>query len=638
MNYNTVGKRRNASKEVLDEINNYNGTIDNLKKGGAMLVKSLLDSSMDDYSNRQTTVNCAQQIYGSLSELSKLRSVKINIDLPHYYWIVPVSMNALNYVWGVDELTDNNGNYISSTFKDVSMPWQLFKSFSDDRDRELKKLWREVYDDYIVNTRTIFESKNIYGDVVKDVSVSLNKNWLGSVTGVSANKSYKTVVQDTETIQIDTSPEPKLPTKNDFLDLATLTSNETDNISFWADYAKTFLVKQDDKTFDYLTLKMNDFYNDKQTINSSTDFLIDEANEKLKEITGVLYFKKDSHYILAQVVSKKIVESKKVIKDEYKVFYENSTKLVNNKVYQDFSKYYFDTYYKIELEVKYLDDNGAKATDLFVAQSYVDDINNLPVIKTIFENVYSLVKDARSIYKSNPQETRAEDFEPSVYYENFYNYLYPLSITNSTQAKMFLNYLVDTIEPWCKKREVALWDTIDDEKNIDKFLTSLKKRLNKNTGSLMLWYQSILAFDDSVRDLVNVEKIAKYTIQDLIVGKCCEDDDSSLSRLQASPDYIDIDPLDPLYGNRKFNAGDTVYLEDDYHPEFGPVKINSIKKVAIKISNITSFSQQELEETGTIVPTYDTKVISRLYLNAKLPYYFCNENDVSSLRVVKIDK
>jgi hypothetical protein len=121
----------------------------------------------------------------------------------------------------------------------------------------------------------------------------------------------------------------------------------------------------------------------------------------------------------------------------------------------------------------------------------------------------------------------------------------------------------------------------------------------------------------------------------MAVSYCYSNTDSSLSCNTFCPNYIDIKPLDTLY-NRvgySFNNGDTVYICDDTHSEI-KARVLNVETIYIRS---TSYNEATIDENGDLQNTMLVRdKVLRLTLDRKLPTYYCNGNDVSTLRCFKI--
>lgn len=628
MNFNTVSKRRNYSSDVLSMIDEYNDGITNLEKRSSVTLSNLCSDDMEDKKYREIATDSAYQIIGSYNEAHILDKYEFNTDAKSYQWMRIYSIYLPSYAYGADSVMDSSGTVYSSTIKDFNIIWRMLKPYSASRNRWLNgNYYSDIFDDMYVTKRNYFKSKNTYGDVVSDASY-------GTFSGLS--KSYKTVVTDTETVEVETSETPLLPSADDFADLVLLNGTD-ETMADWLSLSSGVLrslSSSSSTSFSDFSLKLSDIKSSYATISTNSEYELSAAKSYMASIPDGLYFVNGDTYAYSIVNSKEYYESSRTIKSEYATYYNEADADVKKNVYNEYPDIYFNIKYKVRLVLRILESSGESSTSMTPVASATDSQLS-SICSSIKKNILSYLNDAYDIYTNNPDGTRAEDYEPSINYPAFIKGIKNSGVSTKQGCVLMLNY-ISGIDSWKRKRCTALYNSTDDSKNISKMINALSKRLNKMTGSFMLWYQSVLGIDDSVKDLNTEKAIVLNSIQYMIVAKAYNGSDSKLFNFQDCPNYIDISPVDSLYSSG-FKEGDSVYLTDDSHAEFGPITIKSLQINRIKTTSYSSANLSDYANTGTIsgaVVSYDK--VTRLVLSSNIPTYFCNSNDVSTLRVIKI--
>jgi hypothetical protein len=227
------------------------------------------------------------------------------------------------------------------------------------------------------------------------------------------------------------------------------------------------------------------------------------------------------------------------------------------------------------------------------------------------------------------------EHEPEEFYKKVIRILGNANFTAVSSCKNVIDFCKTEILPWAKLRARALYEQTIDDENASKFIQALSKRLNKNTGSLMLWYQNIISIDQADEDLRKEYNLTLAFLKGLATCACYVNNDPSLSCNSYCPNYIDLKPLDPMYSVYKysFGKGDTVYICDDTHTEL-KAKVVNAQYVYI---TTTSYNEATFDSENNIQNTImSADRVLRLTLDRKLPTYYCNGNDVSSLRCSKI--
>ena len=172
------------------------------------------------------------------------------------------------------------------------------------------------------------------------------------------------------------------------------------------------------------------------------------------------------------------------------------------------------------------------------------------------------------------------------------------------------------------------------EKTAVKFIECIKARMNKTHGSFMQCYGNLLGLDPQYKKLCCQSEL--IDTDGLLVSKAKTDSSDSRAFINAetNPDYIDIEPINEKYfGDRMFKKGDTIYIIGDGCVEF-KATVKSVQDIYLTESD---FQNAEQKEDGSIKSILTKSAYTiRLYLNNKLPDYYCKGCNTANIRVMKL--
>lgn len=630
MNFNTSTKRRVASADRLNMIEQYHTDEKNLKTRANMSLACLQQEEYTDTPYRNICYSCASQIFYAYKEGAYLAGFSVNKGNKGYRWMGLSSPYLLLYAPG-NKVQDASGIEYSPMLDDVEGCWSMFKYFGG-RDDNLND-YEDVFDDSCIRQRNIIELIEKRGNVLEDMDVQTD--FWGNI---SKQAWKKEVVTDVKLKKWNSDPEPKLPSVSDFRGLVSKTSSEASALSYARSIANINLSNQREPWMDYFFVE--------NMRNTVPTFLIHDDNytrEFVDYVSGKLaeevFFQSDdglSWAILTPFI-KEINIVGKTIKPEYENEYNLATEKIKKEIYETYPENYFNC--KYELKVKFSKVSVKFSTEGEIPMKLVEVPSGnalCDIVKNYSEQLVTELRRAYNTFLDAPELTRCLEHEPDAVYSRGISLLRNSYFGSKSSCENIINYCRDTLIPWISKRAEALYAQTTDDENADKFIKALSKRLNKNTGTLMIWYQNIVSIDQANTDLKKEKDIVIAFLKGIATTSCYENTDPTLSCNSYCPNYIDLKQLDSLYESNYdycFHKGDTVYICDDTHTELKATVINA-EDIYIKS---TSYQNATFREDGKIENTINTHDrVLRLTLDRKLPTYYCNGNDVSSLRCSKI--
>lgn len=631
MNYITTTRRRIASADRLNMIEQYHTDKQNLDKRASVSLASLLNEGYPDNQYRTICFDCASQIYHAYAEGSHLAGFSLNYSSKGYRWIGLTNIDLLRYSPAPD-VSDASGNIYSNYINDVNGCWNMFKPYGGRDDQLLN--WQEVYDDRFCHQRIITELIKEYQTVMEDMDISQDfwKN-------IDTRSWYQTVLGNVDLKEYESEPEPILPSVADFRGLVNKTSNSSSAL-YYANLLSGFDIKNQREPWMDLFFQENvKTFTSKFNIHDE-EYSLEFAKEIENKIKNkILYFQSDDacYWVTAKVDFTKINVIDKKIKLEYKNEYENASEKIKKEIYETYPNYYFDNKYELSVEIS-MDDAYVSSQIPVVPMKLVEIPTGnayCSIVKKYSDALLEEVLSAYGSFMAASEHTRCIDGEPEVFYPSLIKIFREANFDTVSSCENIVNYCKTKVISWIKERAKNLYNQTADDENASKFIKALSKRLNKNTGSLMIWYQNIISIDQAVEDLDKERWLTLNSLKGLATASCYVNVHDDLSCNTYCPNYIDLKPLDSMYSyyNYSFNKNDKVYICDDMHTEF-TAKV--IKSEYIFIRK-TSYENATLNPDGTIDNAeYSADRVLRLTLDRKLPTYYCNGNDVSSLRCSKI--
>lgn len=647
--YDTTTKRRVGTYNTLQMIDGMHSEKDNIINQGSMLLSALLDGSGEDTPLRSQAVACANQINGSIDELNCLDgSYCVDPDNPASEWLNISTINLLSYVPSiVDHIKGTNGENVKPYIKDFRNAYSIFKKF-DENERRGNALYDKrknfFYDDNFINQRTKLITKKEYGWMMEDADVNKSK-FLGKVVDVWMRNKYKWTMVDMETIEIETDPKPILPSPEELLHVLRKTNfNYEEGIKSVIRTISDLRRAANESTQDYynqlaispVKVKHNYVLLNIHDENNTKDF----SERVMNTLPDVLYYEfPDKTFGLFRVESKNINKTEPVLKNNYKERYSKAEDITKLFVYdeKELEDYYKNFNYSVDIKLVKISSNyNIYSSDTTVPTNTINDESLQSICDNMKTRILKSINNAKYYYENCPVETRCEDFEPLKHYEEFQNFISRFKPINVQQCNIFIDYVLNTVDPWVDRRIPMLINTTSDLNNATRMIDLLQKRLTKNTGPLLIWYQSLLQFDDSYEDYKLSHKLALNRTKDMLVTNAYDGKDEKIFYNYVNPKYIDISPLDELYtyNNIEFHEGDTIYIESDLKEQKNIIeRIETIKIISTDYSNA---DLSNFNETGIIKGAMNNKInITRLHLRLPLPNW-CHTDDVSDIRIVKL--
>lgn len=645
--YNTT-KRRLGSADILSDIDDYYSDLTNLQKRKQASLSNLLNESYTDTKNRSKCLNCASQIYDSYRELSKLYGVKI-LNEPTFNWCKTSTYNLLKYTSGISEVKDIAGNTYTNTVKDLSTIWNMFKTYSSSRNNYLNK-WENVYDspyvrktfglkktwkkEYITDVDTYETSsepilpenfKNVVGFNTKNVFTGVEKVWVKTIRKIRFWWWSRTIKSGYWKYIYKYKAVDTYDTTSAYAIFKTLANCYTWGFgmkNMEPTWGNLFCFHSGRLNEDEFTIELHDNEYSEEFAESVMQFFA-------KNDSDILYFKNGKNWALCDLVGlEKTIYGRGDIEKPYEEHYNEASGSVKSKIYHRFEEIYFGDKYIVKMTLKPIKSEIINTCYLYLSAETDETILN-NVANLILRKGINALNEAYKLYKDSAEDTRDETGNPSTWYPNEIAKLSNLKVTMG--LKSLRSYANEVIN-WIGVRKTSLKTTIEDKKNGENFINLLNKRLNKDSGTIMLWYQDMVGIDSEEKNIALTKKIVANHIKRALVVKAINESDTKLFSHQITPKYIDIEDPDSLYGNQKFKKGDTVYILDDTHGEIKTI-IKSVSKVKI---NTTSYDGITSDSDVSSSNLNKTKNVTRLYLNTKLSKYYSCDNDVSSLRVMKI--
>lgn len=631
--YRTVSRRRLGSSDLLKKIDGYYEDVEKLGKRSSSALSNLYDENYEDAKYREDCLANAGQIYDAYCEGSSLAGMEFDWSNPASKWITINNYNLKNYTKDVREIRDLQNNLYTSSYKDLGRIWGMFRTYLSDRDRNWLSNSSEIYDDSYIRQRHIFQYKS--KKVMEDASLS--KSW-GSY---KLKKSYTNVTEIEK--EYDTEPEPTLPSASQFKGLVSYGTG-INNARYYANKIVGLnLTGGTDETW-YKYVHFNSdliknasildvvVYDDKKT-SSFADTVI----EKLKENIFLMSSDQQSYCTCEVITKKKFIYKIGKLYSQYEDYYSASTNDVKEWVYDRYNSVYDDNEYAVKLRL-FIDGRyiNKDSTDLIMTENMTSTAA-IKLVTDFSNKLKNYLVNARNNYLNSDSDTRNEDYEPEKTYTEYYNKFCSSKIyTTVDGCKMVQGYCRSLIT-WIDQRKKSLMEQTTDETTINNLLNALELRLNKNTGTIMMWYQNLVSIDSEFKNIVRKKNNVIQNMKSMLVTRAIDESDASTFAHQVNPNYIDIEDPDGLYSsyNYSFKKGDIIYIEDDSHTEI-KTRITNISNITIKTTNYNDLDISSLNSGNLDGELSKNKTVKRLFLSTRLPYYYCNDNDVSSLRVLKL--
>lgn len=344
---------------------------------------------------------------------------------------------------------------------------------------------------------------------------------------------------------------------------------------------------------------------------------------------------------MAELVFKDLKGDAFTIKDAYKNDYNNSDDIVKYYVYDNicYEDYYKDANNKkIYVQYKFMGGEVSENSKYksIIPKGTIDPTGYQDLCRDLKDDIIGRLDETINAYNSGNPLTRCEDFLGDKGYKEIRSAIAKLPLTNLNECDAFTDYIINTVIPWTNKRAYYLIEHLTEKNNIRKITKLLKKRLTKNTGSLMIWYQSVLQFDDSYDKINLMKELAINNLNKCLITKAYNDGlrEDMFNRVK-NPYYIDIEEPDPLYGNINFNSGDEIYIaENGLHDQLNKIVRKEI--IYVKDTDYSNLNPDELSGSEIVEDAISKeKPVTRLILSKSLPNW-CNTDDPSNIRIMRI--
>ena len=607
--YRTVAARRIGSSDTLNFINDYYSDEEMLNSRASSALSNLLDENYTDTKYRTICVDCASQIYDAYKEGAALNGFALDSGSPAGKWVI-CSNVYLPYYSFASEVRGLDNTLYDGSIRDLSHVWDLVKPFSNSRDDSLTPTYTDTYDDWCVRQRHIF----------------------------SISKTYKVVVEDVDTFEMDTTPEPNIPKAEYFKSLVYNSSN-TNNALYYAErMANLNLTAENKDWFKYIKIEKENANFKCTIIANDEECSEDFADTVIKDLNADLFFISEDgkNYTSATVISKtKFIKEVIDVKEAYEENVQEAESEVMEYVYNSYKDIYYKNKYAVKIEL-YLNTTILDGDQPLVLSGAIPNQAAINIFSDLKTKLTNRLNTAYNSYKESSENTRCETGEPKEFYPYIIKRFNYLNCDTLEACKASQNFAKELIK-WINDRKKDLLAQTTDENNASKLVEAINKRMDKNSGTFMLWYQNLISIDREYKNLKRSQSLATYVLKNILVSKAVNKDDESLYSHQNNPNYIDIEKPDSLYNKYKyeFRKGDIIYILDDVHAEI-KTKIKSVSK---KYITTTKYDNVNLENYngGEMEGAVETKeVVYRLELDCNLPDYYCRDNDVSSLRVLKL--
>lgn len=623
---------------MLSLIEGYYDDKDTLYQRASMSLSNLQDESYTDYKYRNICVACASQIWDAYQEGRYLSGLYTNPANKAYRWISKGSYGLASYSF-VKYVKDSRNNSYDGSVDDVSGVFDMFRTYSAKRGQFLQNC-DDVYDDSYVRQRHITWITSTYENVLKDVDM---ESWsaLGITFYNGIRKQRQKVVTETEFHEKDTDPEPALPTVAEFRGLVTnSSSSESARYYFERLCALSPSGGADKDWYKYIRFNTDLLKDTVIEIEIHDDAFSESfADTVMNDLGNTLYLQSKADpltYACVTVLEKeKIKRDYSDVKPVYSSAYNAADSSAKSWVYDHYKDIYYSGKHYVRLSL-WVDSYfvNTPSSDIVLSET-ISGQAYLKIAADYLDQGTVKFQRAYSIFKEASESTRCLDGNPLENYPQFVKILQRASTATAGGINAVKNYISANILPWIKERTKNLLAQTTDDSNAQKFINALSKRLNKNTGTVMLWYQNVLSADQEVANLEKSRQIVAAAIKGSLVCRAVDAADTSLYKYQVNPNYIDVEPRDAFYDEHRysFKKGDTVYIMDDTHPELKA----TITRTENRKIKVTSYDNVTIDSAGDLMGAVTkTKNIVRLYLSSRLPDWYCRENDVSSLRVMKI--
>lgn len=626
-----------------------------------------------------TTTTKSKGLFGILSRITNIITQVVNKQSNIVKWLAKSNYNLSNYVNGVAStivngvecVPDAENNKYPVTIEDMSVIFSSFKrkptSYADhnktvilsastnskEKDDTLIKREREVlnlgspsiYDDeyFKVRTKTSYEWTEIVTDIETKTEYTSGFFGLGKkVKNVKTIEHKKPVITGVETK--DTSEDISIPSIDTMLAQIQGTTTYDPNTSLGICQSILGVKSSITSTIagsinaDLYTsnIELDEYGNKYANIQihdaNYTKAFADNLDANLPEY---MFFAKDGDYGFYKVIYKQTERIDGInIKDEISSEY-NKDAFIKDFIYDYYNEVYFKDRYV--LDVILLEISGVYSPNKVL--TYTNSMSNsiyYSLLSNFKDKLVTSLQNSYNVFKSANLQTRCSDGDPESNYSSFINYLKGLNCYNSKGCEMLISYINSSVWQWLRLRSSYLLNTMKNRNIMENFINAMKNRMNKNTGTLMMWYQGCVALDIDYYDVIEDEyKTVTLNTKDLYVVKAADDTDENCSCNCNNPKFIDIQDNDSFYAGKDFKVGDTIYIIDDTHLELackvtniGSIDIATVNTSEIDVNNIDAALGSNLNQT---------KRLRRLYLNAALPDFYCKGNDVSTLRVIRIE-
>lgn len=511
-------------------------------------------------------------------------------------------------------------------------------------------------DDYLIQR----EIRKIHTEKIRMVIDT--HSYRGKWGKVHTENVYDHIVKEVEDFKRQTSQNPLFPN----VDFDMFYNNDNNNSCLFNTLSaikNISLAKEGTGTtptfFNQIKVSHNNFFDGKDkkmfTIyvegENGKNMLLDINNMSL-QIPDYLYYENNTkdRFMLVKVVNKEFIPlGETVLKKEYERRYNESIKDVKDFVYDDdyLLSFYKDIKYKIKLtlDLDFSNLYEEEYENRYIPIVRVGDKAYIDLCKHYKDRISKNLEDCFGFYDITPLSLRCEDGEPYIEYAKFIKYVKNLVISNNDNANIFVKYCIDVISTWANDRIKNLENVLNDIGIRKKFLNIMSLRLRKNSGTLPIWYQSLINFDDSYINNMISREVLEENASSMFVTTGYDYDNSHkdksknviLFNSQRNPSFIDIEDLDEnVYKGGAFKKGKVyIFKEISQHEN----KIERIEKIEIeRFDNkkvIDNPKGTETNDSDSLNDMVSVKKVTRLILSHPLPSW-CQTNDPKSIIVCQM--
>lgn len=625
--FNNTVARYNGADIMITDIKKLEQDYNTFKQTESSTLSTIADPDPNltgsDAINRNKCLEYASNILDTGYEIQQIYGANISSSSS---WLARTTINVNKYIpVAIDGITLSDGSTSKPKFSDLRLPWSMFQKFSESSERTniLKKSSEEIFDDDFLKTRTKQTLTTTYDKVISDVNIK-TKKVLGTEMVKSITTKKTRVVTDVIVDEVETSSSPITPSADEFAGTVSLSYDSESAIGVCNDAEKVLnLINAEPIDVNEFSIEYYTIHNFTKTVTytnkSDAEALYNKINDKY-----VTFVNADSYcfcYVTADIEKEKVG-----VKSTFADNYSSACNEVKQYVYDysDYEDIYWDYNYKVIAQfsiINYSYNNVTVDLQCKIAINETCAINKCnQIINKLIEKL-NLCK-----YYMNNTYKKIED---GGEYDNHINKLFNTNTTNIEVCKTTLAYIINNIKTFLDGRKNTLYDVSKNTSNANNFINSIKARLDKDHGTLMMAYGNILSLDSSYK-LLNLSKKLISTDGLVVSPVYFGSDDKGFANINENVYYIDIDSKYSSYFSKGYYVGDTVYIVNSNFKE-GVYKIQRISTIEMDEANTNA----KVDGVKDLASAVTKKVsITRLYFNKNIDNDF--KDDEKTTYIVKL--